>query len=232
MLRRPPHILVTTPESLFILLTSARFRDKLKSVRHVIVDELHAIAGNKRGAHLMLTLERLERMVMGTGAPRPTRIGLSATLNPIERLAEFLAGAEVSREGVRTPRPVKIVRADDRARHMDLRVVTPGPELGPIATHPHWEALYDELAKLIGEHRTTLVFTLSRRAAERVARQSAEASRQRCSHGASRQPRAQGTPRRRAAPQARRAQGDRRYRVARTRHRCGCGRAGVPGRYA
>ena len=169
MLRRPPHILVTTPESLFILLTSARFRDKLKSVRHVIVDELHAIAGNKRGAHLMLTLERLERMVMATGAPRPTRIGLSATLNPIERLAEFLAGAEVSREGVRTPRPIKIVRADDRARHMDLRVVTPGPELGPIATHPHWEAMYDELAKLIGEHRTTLVFTLSRRAAERVA---------------------------------------------------------------
>ncbi len=169
MLRRPPHILVTTPESLFILLTSARFRDKLKSVRHVIVDELHAIAGNKRGAHLMLTLERLERMVMATGAPRPTRIGLSATLNPIERLAEFLAGAEVSRDGVRTPRPIKIVRADDRARHMDLRVVTPGPELGPLATHPHWEAVYDELAKLIGEHRTTLVFTLSRRAAERVA---------------------------------------------------------------
>jgi len=169
MLRRPPHILVTTPESLFILLTSSRFRDKLRSVRHVIVDELHAIAGNKRGAHLMLTLERLERMVMATGAPRPTRIGLSATLNPIERLAEFLAGAEVSREGVRTSRPIKIVRGDDRSRHMDIRVVTPGPDLGPIATHPHWEAVYDELAKLIGEHRTTLVFTLSRRAAERVA---------------------------------------------------------------
>src|SRR5208282_537380 len=154
MLRRPPHILVTTPESLFILLTSARFRDKLKSVRHVIVDELHAIAGNKRGAHLMLTLERLERMVMATGAPRPTRIGLSATLNPIEKLAEFLAGADVSSDGVRTPRPIKIIRADDRARHMDLRVVTPGPELGPIATLPHWEAVYDEIAKLIGEHRT------------------------------------------------------------------------------
>jgi ATP-dependent Lhr-like helicase len=169
MLRRPPHILVTTPESLFILLTSARFRDKLKSVRHVIVDELHAIAGNKRGAHLMLTLERLERMVMTTGALRPTRIGLSATLNPIERLAEFLAGAEVSREGVRTPRPIKIVRADDRSRHMDLHVIAPGPDLGPLATHPHWEAMYDDLAKLIGEHRTTLVFTLSRRAAERVA---------------------------------------------------------------
>ncbi len=169
MLRRPPHILVTTPESLFILLTSAKFRAKLKSVRHVIVDELHAIAGNKRGAHLMLTLERLERLVMSNGAPRPARIGLSATLNPIERLAEFLAGNETSREGECVPRRIKIVRADDRARQMDLRVATPGPELGPIATHPHWEALYDGLAKLIGDHRTTLVFTLSRRAAERVA---------------------------------------------------------------
>ena len=169
MLRRPPHILVTTPESLFILLTSAKFREKLTSVRHVIVDELHAIAGNKRGAHLMLTLERLERMVMGQGRPRPARIGLSATLNPIERLAEFLAGGDIAHNGERTARPIKIVRAEDRARQMDLRVVAPGPELGPIATHPHWEAMYDELAKLIGEHRTTLVFTLSRRTAERVA---------------------------------------------------------------
>ncbi len=169
MLRRPPHILVTTPESLFILITSPRFREKLKSVRHVIVDELHAIAGNKRGAHLMLTLERLERMVRMAGAPRPSRIGLSATLNPIALLAEFLGGAEVSPEGVRTPRPVTIVRADDRAREMDLRVIAPGPELGPLATHPHWEAMYDALAKLIGEHRATLIFTLSRRWAERVA---------------------------------------------------------------
>ncbi|HSR57808.1 MAG TPA: DEAD/DEAH box helicase, partial [Candidatus Binataceae bacterium] len=169
MLRRPPHILVTTPESLFILLTSPRFREKLKSVRHVIVDELHAIAGNKRGAHLMLTLERLERMVRAQGAPRPARIGLSATLNPIERLAEFLAGAEIAAGGERIPPPIKIVRADDRARHMDLRVIAPGPELGPLATHPHWEAMYDDLARLVGEHRTTLIFTLSRRWAERVA---------------------------------------------------------------
>jgi ATP-dependent Lhr-like helicase len=135
----------------------------------VIVDELHAIAGNKRGAHLMLTLERLERMVRAQGAPRPARIGLSATLNPIERLAEFLAGAEVAPEGERTPRPIKIVRADDRARLMDLRVIAPGPDLGPIAMHQNWEAMYDQLARLIGEHRTTLVFTLSRRWAERVA---------------------------------------------------------------
>ncbi|HZC45888.1 MAG TPA: helicase-related protein, partial [Candidatus Acidoferrum sp.] len=146
----------------------------------VIVDELHALAGNKRGAHLALTLERLERFVTSRGQNRPNRIGLSATLNPIEKLAEFLAGYDVAAgpvgraslladEPTRTPRPVKIVRADDRVRTMDLQVMTPGPELGPLATHPHWEAVYDEVARLIGDHRTTLVFTLSRRTAERVA---------------------------------------------------------------
>ena len=169
MLRRPPHILVTTPESLFILLTSPKFREKLANVRHVIVDELHALAGNKRGAHLALTLERLERFVTSRGSARPNRIGLSATLNPIEKLAGFLAGYDVARDNTRTPRPIKIVRADDRVRVMDLQVIAPGPELGPLATHPHWEAMYDEVARLIGEHRTTLVFTLSRRHAERVA---------------------------------------------------------------
>ncbi|HVA40779.1 MAG TPA: DEAD/DEAH box helicase, partial [Candidatus Binataceae bacterium] len=172
MLRRPPHILVTTPESLFILLTSPRFRQSLTAVRYVIVDELHALAPNKRGAHLMLTLERLERMVRATGAPRPARIGLSATLNPIERLAGFLAGAEVGADGARRPRPVKVVRAqdsDDRARAMDLKVIAPGPDLGALATHQHWEAMYDAVAALVREHRTTLVFTLSRRWAERIA---------------------------------------------------------------
>ncbi|MFI5353892.1 MAG: DEAD/DEAH box helicase, partial [Candidatus Binatales bacterium] len=180
MLRRPPHILVTTPESLFILLTSARFREKLCAVRYVIVDELHALAGNKRGAHLAVTLERLERMVLNTGAARPTRIGLSATLNPIEELAAFLAGGAIVRtpgagasgthtESERRRRPFRIVRADDRPRVMDLKVLAPGPELGPLATHQHWEAAYDRIAELVREHRTTLVFTLSRRLAERVA---------------------------------------------------------------
>ncbi len=169
MLRRPPHILVTTPESLFILLTSARFREKLRAVRYVIVDELHAVAGDKRGAHLALTLERLERMVREGGAPRPVRIGLSATLNPIETLAAFLAGAEVAPGGARTPRPIQIVRADDTRRELDLAVIAPGPELGALATHQHWEAMYDTVASLIREHRTTLVFTLSRRWAERIA---------------------------------------------------------------
>ncbi len=169
MLRRPPQILVTTPESLFILLTSPRFRQKLRAVRYVIVDELHAIAGNKRGAHLMLTLERLERLVRGSDSARPTRIGLSATLNPIETLAAFLAGAEMGDDGTRTPRPVRIVRADDNPRPLDLQIITPGPELGSLATHQHWEAMYDALGALIREHRTTLVFTLSRRWAERIA---------------------------------------------------------------
>src|SRR5216683_2130909 len=169
MLRRPPHILVTTPESLFILLTSPRFRQSLGAVRYVIVDELHALAPNKRGAHLMLTLERMERMVRLTGAPRPARIGLSATLNPIERLAGFLAGVETGADGARRPRPVEVVRADDRARRMDLQVIAPGPDLGALATHQHWEAMYDAVAALVREHRTTLVFTLSRRWAERIA---------------------------------------------------------------
>ena len=169
MLRRPPHILVTTPESLFILLTSPRFRQKLRAVRYVIVNELHAIAGNKRGAHLMLTLERLERLVRKSDVPRPARIGLSATLNPIETLAAFLAGAEVADDGTRNVRPVRIVRADDNPRQLDLRIIAPGPELGSLATHQHWEAMYDALAALIREHRTTLVFTLSRRWAERIA---------------------------------------------------------------
>lgn len=169
MLRRPPHILVTTPESLFILLTSPRFREKLKSVRYVIVDELHALAGNKRGAHLAVTLERLERMITGAGAARPVRIGLSATLNPIERLAAFLCGGEIDRDGNRRARPLRIVRAGDRPRPIDLKVIAPGPELGPLATHQHWEAMYERIAELVREHRTTLVFTLSRRWAERIA---------------------------------------------------------------
>ena len=168
MLRRPPHILVTTPESFFLLLTSPRFREKLASVRHVIVDELHALAGSKRGAHLAVTLERLERMVQGRRGVRVARIGLSATLNPIEKLAEFLAGFDASGAN-RLPRPVKIARADDQVRHLDLQVEAPGPDLGPLATHENWDAMYDAVADLVQAHRTTLIFTLSRRWAERVA---------------------------------------------------------------
>ncbi|MGH9478776.1 MAG: DEAD/DEAH box helicase, partial [Terriglobales bacterium] len=156
MLRRPPHILVTTPESLYILLTSKGGRRMLGAIETVIVDEIHALAGNKRGAHLALSLERLEALV---AAPAPQRIGLSATAKPLELLADFLGGAR--------PRP-ELVTIPDR-RHWELAVEAPESELGPIATNEQWEERYRRLAALAAEHRSTLVFVPTRRMAERVA---------------------------------------------------------------
>jgi ATP-dependent Lhr-like helicase len=154
MLRRPPHILVTTPESLYILLTSAGGRKLLRPVRTVIVDEIHALVANKRGAHLALSLERLDALA---GAPQ--RIGLSATARPLEEVARFLAGGR--------PLPA-IVEVRDR-RHWDLAVEVPSQELGPVAANEDWEERYERLAELAREHRSTLVFVSTRRLAERVA---------------------------------------------------------------
>jgi ATP-dependent Lhr-like helicase len=156
MLSRPPHILVTTPESLYILLTAARSREILKTVETVIVDEIHAVADDKRGAHLALSLERLERL---TPKP-PTRIGLSATQNPIELVAEFLAGAG-------RPEPV-IVQVQNR-RELDLAIEVPSSELGPVASNEMWGEIYDRIADLARQHRSTLIFVNTRRLAERVA---------------------------------------------------------------
>ena len=156
MIDTPPHILVTTPESLYILLTSGSGRDLLKHVETVIVDEIHAVADDKRGAHLALSLERLDALV---GQPVP-RIGLSATVTPIEAMAEFLVGS-----GRPAPHLVQIARR----RSFDLAVEVPRSELGPIATHELWEEIYDRLAALVQQHRSTLVFTNTRRVAERVA---------------------------------------------------------------
>ena len=155
MLRRPPHILVTTPESLFILLTSQRSRGMLKSVRTVIVDEIHALARDKRGSHLSLSLERLEAL---TEQPFQ-RIGLSATQKPIDSIAGFLAGAG---------RTAEIVDCG-HVRELDLAVEVPGDELGAITTTEMWEEIYDRLCGLIQEHRTTLVFVNTRRLSERMA---------------------------------------------------------------
>jgi ATP-dependent Lhr-like helicase len=154
MLARPPHILVTTPESLYILLTAAKSREILKTVETVIVDEIHAVADDKRGAHLALTLERLDRLA----EKPPTRIGLSATQNPIELVAEFLAGAQ-------RPEPV-IVQIPNR-RELDLAVEVPGSELGPVASNEMWGEIYDRIAALAGQHRSTLIFVNTRRLAER-----------------------------------------------------------------
>ncbi len=162
MLRRPPHLLVTTPESLYILLTSAGGRKLLRPARTVIVDEIHALVANKRGAHLALSLERLEALCREGGdaaAAGPQRIGLSATAQPLEEVARFLAGGR--------PLP-EIVAVRDR-RHWDLAVEVPSQELGPIATNEEWEGRYERLAELAREHRSTLVFVSTRRLAERLA---------------------------------------------------------------
>jgi ATP-dependent Lhr-like helicase len=161
MLLRPPHILVTTPESLYILLTAEKSREMLRTVRTVIVDEIHAMADDKRGAHLTLSLERLEAL---TGA-RLTRIGLSATQKPIDLVARFLAGAG-------RPDPVVVEVAPRRT--LDLAVDTPASELGAVATNELWNEIYDRISALVREHRSTLVFVNTRRLAERVTHHLAE----------------------------------------------------------
>jgi ATP-dependent helicase Lhr and Lhr-like helicase len=156
MLVRPPHILVTTPESLYILLTAVKSREVLKTVETVIVDEIHAVADDKRGSHLALSLERLERLA---GKPL-ARIGLSATQKPIEIVAEFLTGGG---------RPAPVVVNIGHRREMDLAVEVPGSEIGAVATNEMWGEIYDRIAELVKEHRSTLVFVNTRRLAERVA---------------------------------------------------------------
>jgi ATP-dependent helicase Lhr and Lhr-like helicase len=162
MLRTPPHILVTTPESLFLLLTAERSRQMLRTVRTVIVDEIHAVIGTRRGAHLALSLERLEEI-----AEAPLlRIGLSATQTPVETVAAFLIGNRG--EGAEPP-DCTIVDAGHR-RHLDLAIELPKSSLEAVMSNEIWEEYYDRLAELVREHRTTLVFVNTRRLAERVAR--------------------------------------------------------------
>ncbi|MBK5281807.1 MAG: DEAD/DEAH box helicase, partial [Nitrospiraceae bacterium] len=154
MLKRPPHILVTTPESLFILLTAEKSRRLLQTVRTVIVDEIHAVAPNKRGAHLALSLERLEALTFA----KPQRIGLSATQRPIETVARFLVGA----------RPMPTIIDVGHKREMDLAVEVPKDELSAVATNAIWSDIYGRVAELVRQHRSTLVFVNTRRLAERV----------------------------------------------------------------
>ena len=180
LLRRPPDILITTPESLYLLLTS-RARDILQPVRTVIVDEIHSLVGNKRGAHLFVSLERLEHLRRaGHSAAEPLqRIGLSATQRPLEEVARLLGGAEATSnpdEPVR-PRAVEIVEAGSR-KQLDLRIEVPvedlaqlpatGPAAGP-APPSIWPSIHPRLVELIRGHRSTMVFVNSRRLAERLA---------------------------------------------------------------
>jgi ATP-dependent helicase Lhr and Lhr-like helicase len=195
MRKQPPHILVTTPESLYLLLTSESGRAMLATTRSVIVDEIHAIAGTKRGAHLALSLERLcanrhedsHRLPLSSGgrgqgergtastatSPAPlriTRIGLSATQKPIEDVARFLVGADLDAGGA----PDCTIIDTGHVRQRDLAIALPGSPLQAVMPNEVWEQLYDRLAELIQAHRTTLLFVNTRRLAERVTRHLSE----------------------------------------------------------
>ncbi|HYR27008.1 MAG TPA: DEAD/DEAH box helicase, partial [Thermoanaerobaculia bacterium] len=155
MLKTPPHILVTTPESLYLLLTAEKSRYMLRGVRTVIVDEIHALIGTRRGAHLALTLERLQQV-----AETPLlRLGLSATQKPIEEVARYLV-----------PRDECVIVNEGHRRAMDLSLEIPRSRLDAVMSNEVWTEYYDRLTELIAEHRTTLVFVNTRKMAERVAR--------------------------------------------------------------
>ncbi len=171
-------MLITTPESLYLMLTSAA-RETLRGVEAVIVDEIHAMAATKRGSHLALTLERLDRWVRDSGGRSPQRIGLSATQRPLDEIARFLGGFEPT-----GPRPVTIVDAGV-SKELDVEVVVPvddmaelgqvveEPMSGPAAAGPArrsiWPAVHPALLELVEQHRSTLIFVNARRLAERLA---------------------------------------------------------------
>jgi len=157
MVRKPPHILVTTPETLGILLVAPKFRENLREVKWAIVDEIHALAQNKRGVHLSLSLERLQNL-----AGRFCRIGLSATIAPIEEIARFLVGQENGKE-----RDCKLVDVNF-LKKLDLKVMSPVPNIIDATQKDLHENLYNQLDQLIQAHKTTLIFTNTRAATERV----------------------------------------------------------------
>lgn len=185
IVRQPPDILITTPESLYLILTS-RSRDMLASVDTIIIDEIHSLVGSKRGAHLATSLERLEDLRRSKDATRPPaqRIGLSATQRPLDEVARFLGGAEISPEGDDVvPRKVSIVEAG-RSRQLQLRIEVPvedmaqlgveqekfsGPASGGPVRTSIWPSIHPRLVELIRQHRSTMIFVNSRRLAERLA---------------------------------------------------------------
>src|SRR5436305_390479 len=162
LVRRPPHVLITTPESLHLLLTS-RARDTLRTVTHCIVDEIHAVCPNKRGVFLSLLLERLAELT-----PRGfTRIGLSATQRPLDEVARYLGGLQPDAEGRFAARPVTVIDAGLR-KELDLRVVSPVEHFGPLPEQSVWPSIYRTVGELIRDHRSTIVFANNRRVVERI----------------------------------------------------------------
>jgi ATP-dependent helicase Lhr and Lhr-like helicase len=175
MVKKPPHILITTPESLYLLITSEKGRRIFRNLKYIIVDEIHAVSNNKRGVHLSLSIERLMTLV----DKEPTRIGLSATQKPLERTAAYLGGQLFNRRiGRHEPRPVAIVDAGQR-KDMDLQVISPVQDWSDLPDASVWPLVIDKLYDLIVAHNTTLVFVNSRAQSERIARQLNEKHRER-----------------------------------------------------
>lgn len=167
LVRRPPHILVTTPESLYLMLTAAKSREVLRTVKTVIIDEIHAVARDKRGSHLALSLERLEHLVTANDArlerdasehQRPQRIGLSATMRPVQDIAQFLVGGD----------RVCAVVDTGHVRALDIAVDVPPDDLSAVCSHEQWATIHERLAELIQSHRSTIVFVNTRSLSERV----------------------------------------------------------------
>ncbi len=164
MLRHPPHFLITTPESLYLLVTAERSRERLRRVRTLIVDEIHAVARDKRGSHLAITLERLSALC----DRRPARIGLSATQKPIETISRLLVGAGPGTSDAEG-RPVCEIVDVGHQRALDLGIELPGSELEAVAPAEQWGEILDSITGHVANHRTTIVFSNTRRLAERVA---------------------------------------------------------------
>ena len=165
MLRQPPHVLITTPESLYLMLTSPRARTLFATTHTVIVDEIHTLVSSKRGAHLALSLERLERIVRDAGGDLQ-RVGLSATVRPTETAARFLGGQAAADDFA--PRPVTVVDAV-YPKALDLRVCLPFGDFVDAPGNSVWATIVPEVSRLIDQHKSTLVFANSRRLAERTA---------------------------------------------------------------
>jgi ATP-dependent Lhr-like helicase len=166
MVKNPPHILITTPESLYLLLTTEKGREMFHRVRYLIVDEIHAMCGNKRGVHLSLSLERLSSLC----ETKPVRIGLSATQRPLDRVAAYLGGCEyVAESDTFKDRDVKIIDCGQK-KDFDIEVTAPVPDFQDLPESSVWPAVILKLYRLITEHRTTLIFVNMRAQSEKIAR--------------------------------------------------------------
>ena len=162
ILRKPPHILITTPESFYLMLTAEKGREVLRHVETLIADEIHSLVRDKRGSHFALSMARLDHLA----EHRPRRIGLSATQKPIDEIASFLVGADhIGPDGVADC----VVVDRGHQRELELTIEVPPSELQAVAPREQWEEIYQRLAELIAAHRTTLIFVNTRRLAERVA---------------------------------------------------------------